>query len=82
LTLPQGKPPYGRAKSKEPFMTEFTIPDMECNGCVSTITRAIHALDPDAKITADLTTHHVSIDSPIATSVLREAIISRGFTVS
>jgi copper chaperone CopZ len=63
-------------------MTEFTVPDMDCNGCVSAITGAVHALDPNAKIKADLATHHVSIDSPINAQALREAIISRGFTVS
>lgn len=63
-------------------MTEFTIPDMECNGCVSAITGAVHALDPNAKIAADLQTHHVTIDSPITADALRDAITGRGFTVS
>lgn len=63
-------------------MTEFTIPDMDCNGCVSAITGAVQALDPNAKITADLQTHHVTIDSVVAAQALRDAITGRGFTVA
>ncbi|HQT87326.1 MAG TPA: heavy-metal-associated domain-containing protein [Acidiphilium sp.] len=63
-------------------MTEFTIPDMECKSCVSAITGAVHALDPNATITTDLTTHQISIESSINPQALREAITARGFTVS
>jgi copper chaperone len=31
----------------------FNIPDMACDGCVQTVTRAITKLDPAAKVEAD-----------------------------
>ena len=62
-------------------MTRFTIPDMDCQGCVASITRAVHAQDAGAKVVADLDTHKVENDSAIESRLLAAAIDAAGFTV-
>jgi copper chaperone CopZ len=62
-------------------MTRFTIPDMDCQGCVNSITRAVQAKDSSAKIYADLNTHVVEITSTLDTQTLTGVIDDAGFTV-
>ncbi len=59
-------------------MNTFEVKDMTCGHCVSTITKAINALDPAAKVQVDLAAHRVEINSsgvPAAqwSDVIREA---------
>ena len=44
-------------------MNAFEVKDMTCGHCVSTITQAVKALDPAAKVQIDLAAHHVEIES-------------------
>lgn len=60
---------------------QFTVPDMDCNGCVSSITKAVKRLDADASVTADLVTKHVVIGSNIEAHEIAHAIEGAGFTV-
>jgi copper chaperone len=62
-------------------MTRFAIPDMTCEGCVGSVTRAVRALDPAARVAADLATHIVRIESLSASEALAAAITEAGFTV-
>ena len=62
-------------------MTRFAIPDMTCEGCVSSVTRAVQAVDPAASVTADLASHTVEIESRCADKALAAAIAEAGFTV-
>jgi copper chaperone len=56
-----------------PFSTmlDFQIPTMSCAHCVRTITEAVQAADPAAKLQADLATHRVQVETtaPAATVV-------------
>jgi copper chaperone len=61
-------------------MTRFTVPDMTCGGCVKAITGAIQRLDPTARVTTNLDTHTVEIDSTRPAAALAEAIDAAGFT--
>jgi copper chaperone len=61
-------------------MTRFTVPDMTCGGCVKAITGAIQRLDPTARVTTNLDTHLVEIDSTRPAAALAEAIDAAGFT--
>ena len=63
-------------------MTRFAIPDMTCGGCVGSITRAVQAVDPAARIVADLESHTVEIDSAAAATALAAVIVDAGFTVN
>jgi len=40
-------------------MITFEVNDMTCGHCVSSITRAVKALDPAAKVQIDLAAHRV-----------------------
>ena len=62
-------------------MTRFTIPDMDCDGCITAITRAIQKLDTAAILRADLATHVVEITSSIPKAELEAAIDAAGYTV-
>jgi copper chaperone len=62
-------------------MTRFAIPDMVCQGCVGSVTRAVQALDPAARVSADLAAHTVEISSTAAAEALATAITEAGFTV-
>ena len=57
-------------------MIELTINDMTCGGCVASITRVVTGLDPDARVTADVATKRISIESPIDTDAVVAAITS------
>lgn len=58
---------------------KLTVPDMSCNHCVATMTRAVHALDPKAKITADLAAKTVAVDTSVADDHIRQALEEAGY---
>jgi copper chaperone CopZ len=57
----------------------FDVPDMDCGGCVRSITDAVHKLDAAATVQADLATKRVQITGE---GDFLSAIESAGFTVS
>ncbi len=59
----------------------FTVPDMDCGGCVRSITEAIHRLDPTAQVAADLETKLVSVGGTADANIYAGAIEDAGFTV-
>ena len=62
-------------------MTTFEVKDMTCGHCVSTITKAVKALDLGAKVQIDLATHRVTIDPTEAdAAALSDAIRQAGYT--
>jgi copper chaperone len=65
----------------ESKMTRFTIPDMDCEGCVASITKAVHRIDASATVQADLKTKLVEIQSAEGDQALKSAIDDAGYTV-
>jgi copper chaperone len=62
-------------------MIAFTVNDMTCGHCVSTITRAIAAVDAGARVTVDLAAHRVAIEPQAANAeALGAAIAEAGYT--
>ena len=62
-------------------MISFQVNDMTCGHCVSSITKAVKALDSGAKVQVDLSTHLVKIETTEADAVeLSEAIKEAGYT--
>lgn len=62
-------------------MIAFTVNDMSCGHCVSAITQALKAVDPDARVRFDLAAHRVDIDAGHAgVDELRDAIQAAGYT--
>lgn len=62
-------------------MTTFEVKDMTCGHCVSSITKAVRAVDQDAMVQIDLAAHRVTIDSTTAEAAeLIDAIKRVGYT--
>jgi copper chaperone len=62
-------------------MVTFEVQDMTCGHCVSSITKAVRAIDQGAQVTADLAKHRVRIE-PIGSdrTQLSDAIREAGYT--
>ncbi|MDL2337431.1 MAG: heavy-metal-associated domain-containing protein [Pseudomonadota bacterium] len=62
-------------------MITFEVQDMTCGHCVSSITKAVRAIDQGAQVSADLATHRVRIESTESdTTRLSDAIREAGYT--
>jgi copper chaperone len=61
-------------------MIEFTVNDMTCGHCASTIAKAVKAVDAAVKCEVDLAAHRVRIASTHPAEEFREAIAEAGFT--
>lgn len=61
-------------------MPQFQVNDMTCKHCEATITKAIQEVDAQAKITIDLNTHKVVIDSDKSASLFASSITEAGYT--
>jgi copper chaperone len=65
----------------EPDMIAFEVQDMTCGHCARAITQAVQAVDPQAQVRIDLTTHRVAIEAAQAdASALGDAIREAGYT--
>ena len=62
-------------------MIQFQVEGMTCNHCVGAITRAVQAVDPAARVSADVPAQAVRVDSGADTQALREAIEAAGYPV-
>ncbi|WP_428421726.1 heavy-metal-associated domain-containing protein [Methylibium sp.] len=61
-------------------MIEFEVKDMTCGHCVGAITRAITALDPDAKVHTELPTHRVRVGTSVPRAQVAHALKEAGYT--
>ncbi|MDD2704571.1 MAG: heavy-metal-associated domain-containing protein [Acidocella sp.] len=61
---------------------QFTVPDMDCQSCVRSITEAVHRVDAKAEVAADLTTKLVTIGGSATAKDYASAIEGAGFTVA
>jgi copper chaperone len=62
-------------------MISFRVDDMTCGHCVSTVTKAVTAVDRDASVKIDLAQHRVDVEPAAATpQQIREAIEEAGYT--
>ena len=61
-------------------MIEFTVNDMTCGHCASTITKAVKEVDAASRCEIDLGAHRVRIQSSHAPDEFRAAIEEAGYT--
>ena len=61
-------------------MIEFTVDDMTCGHCASTITRAVKEVDAAGKCEIDLGSKRVRISSDRPVGDFRAAIEGAGYT--
>jgi copper chaperone len=62
-------------------MYEFKVEGMSCNHCVQTITKSLTTLDSRAKVSVDLATQLVKVDSTEDPKALASEIEEAGYTV-
>jgi copper chaperone len=58
---------------------QFQIDNMACGGCASSVTKAIHSVDPQAKVDIDLNLKRVTVESGADQSVVAAALVEFGF---
>jgi copper chaperone len=61
-------------------MIEFTVDDMTCGHCASTITRAVKDVDAASRCEIDLAGKKVRIESAHSAGEFRAAIEEAGYT--
>ena len=54
------------------------VPTIACSGCISAISLAIATLDPQAKVTGDLSNKQIMVETSLAEAEIRTAIIKLG----
>jgi copper chaperone CopZ len=60
---------------------QFNVPDMDCEACIASITAAIHRVEPNAAVSADLTSKLVIIGGTGDIHDYMHAVQDAGFTV-
>jgi copper chaperone len=58
---------------------ELKVPKIACSACVDTITKAVTAIDPTAKVEADTKTKMVSVETQKPETAVKEAIAAAGY---
>lgn len=59
----------------------FNVEGMTCGHCEKAVTKALLALDPQAKIVIDRTVNQVEVDSAQTREALQQAIEDEGYRV-
>jgi copper chaperone len=62
-------------------MYEFKVEGMSCNHCVQAITKSLNKLDSRAKVSVDLASQLVTVDSAEDPKTLAAEIEEAGYTV-
>jgi copper chaperone len=57
----------------------FHIPGMKCGGCLRSVTRAVQALDSQARVEADLEARTVKVASRQGEAALLNALSNGGY---
>ena len=63
-------------------MIELTLPTMTCGHCVKTVTETVHRVDAQARVSIDLPTHKVQIESPQPAQAFAAALTEEGYSPS
>ena len=60
-------------------MIELVLPTMTCGHCVRTVTATVQRIDPAARLTVDLPTHRVAIESDKPAEDFARELSEEGF---
>ncbi len=63
-------------------MLQLVVPDLSCGHCMNVINKAVAGIDADAKVSFDLPTQTVSVDSSANAQDVMAAIEEAGYPVS
>lgn len=58
---------------------KFAVPDLSCGHCVSTVTRVIKALDPQATVEADVAAKTVTTATTASSEAVVRAMAEAGY---
>jgi len=58
---------------------QFRIDNMTCGGCARSVTKAIHSVDPQAKVDIDLPLKRVNVESGADESAVAAALADVGY---
>lgn len=61
---------------------QLKVPNMACSACSETITKAVTAIDPAAKVEADPKTKLVQIEAQVSETTIKAAIAAAGYTIA
>lgn len=60
-------------------MIEFNVDAMSCGHCVSAVTKAVKALDPEARVEVDLDSKKVKVESKEDGARIAQALTEAGY---
>jgi copper chaperone len=60
-------------------MIELTVPDMTCGHCVRSVTAAVQKVDAQARVTIDLPSHRLQIESEQPVESFAAALADEGY---
>jgi|APCry1669188910_1035180.scaffolds.fasta_scaffold343075_2 copper chaperone len=63
-------------------MLSLKVSGMTCGGCISAVTKAIQAQDPEALVQADLESQTVNLETSLSAVEASQIITDAGFPVS
>lgn len=58
---------------------QFHISSMTCGGCAGKVTKVIHSIDADAKVTVDIPAHLVKIQTSASQDAVAAALTEAGY---
>ncbi|MEG3438808.1 heavy-metal-associated domain-containing protein [Pannus brasiliensis CCIBt3594] len=57
------------------------VPSIACEACANTVTKAITGRQPSAKVSVDVATKTVTVETDSSREAIEQAIVSAGHTV-
>lgn len=67
------------SRNQENTLIEFKIDAMTCGHCVRTVTQAVQQADPKARVTVDLPTHRVQVETAKPREAIAAALVEAGY---
>jgi copper chaperone len=63
-------------------MYELQVEGMSCGGCVRSVTKAVQAVDGDARVEVDLASKKVRVETGASLDAVKSAISEAGYDVT
>jgi len=63
-------------------MTKFSVPDMSCAHCQSSIEQALSRLDPEASVETDLDARTINVRTNASTAMVLSVLSQAGFAAN
>lgn len=63
-------------------MYQLQVEKMSCGHCVSSVTKAVQGVDPQAQVQIDLASKSVKVESPAELGAISAAIVEAGYPVT